>query len=126
MPHQKQVLGRWGEQLAADYFSQQGYIILARNEHTPHGEIDLIVQSDEQPTSTIVFVEVKARSTTLFGPPEEAVNWRKQAHLRAAIAYYMQHHPQTDMDWRVDVIAIEKFSDGTEPRLTHFENALKG
>lgn len=126
MTGKKQALGRWGEQAAADYLSKQGYTILARNERTPHGEIDLIVLSVEESRKTIVFVEVKARSTTLFGPPEEAVNWRKQAHLKAAIAYYMQHHPHPDMDWRVDVIAIEKFSDGTEPRLTHFENALTG
>ena len=126
MPGMKQILGHWGEQVAVDFLCNQGYTLLARNVRTPHGEIDLIMQDIGEAQNTIVFVEVKARRTRLFGPPEEAVNWRKQAHLKAAIAYYMQHNPHPGLDWRVDVIAIEKFSDTDPPQVTHFENALTG
>jgi uncharacterized protein (TIGR00252 family) len=112
--------------MAVEYLCSLGYTLLSRNVHTPHGEIDLIAQATDSASGPIVFVEVKTRRTALFGPPEEAVNKRKQAHLLAAIAYYMQQNPHPGMEWRVDVIAIEVTKDSSSPHLTHFENALIG
>ena len=65
-----QVIGRWGEQAAADYLSEHGYQITGRNIRTPYGEIDLVAVKD----SITIFIEVKARTSKSFGPPELAVN----------------------------------------------------
>lgn len=120
-------LGRWGEDKAADYLIEQGYSIITRNERTPYGEIDLIAQHspDRIPDeTTLVFVEVKTRSSRTFGYPEESITSRKQEHLTSAAQYFMQEHPQLEVDWRIDVISIERSQDG-RPLIQHFENALQ-
>jgi len=116
--NRRQIIGRWGESVAAEFLVKQGYEILARNVRTPYGEIDLIARQ----VDLLVFVEVKARTSSRFGYPEEAITYRKQAHLRAAIEHYLQEH--TDLDnWRVDAISVEG-RPGVTPRITHFENVL--
>jgi putative endonuclease len=126
----RQELGRWGESIAADYLCDQGYKILARNARTPYGEIDLVAQQDSEPTPDsptlqvmIVFVEVKTRTSKTFGYPEESVTHRKQINLVSASQHYLQEHPELDIDWRIDVIAIERYPE-REPIIHHFENAL--
>jgi putative endonuclease len=127
----RQELGRWGEALAADYLVDQGYTIVARNERTPYGEIDLVAnklsgQTEESHESqeVLVFVEVKTRTSQSFGYPEEAVTPRKQMNLISAAQHYLQEHPDLDLDWRIDVIAIERYPDRA-PIIHHFENALR-
>jgi putative endonuclease len=119
-------LGKWGEKMAADFLVGQGYGILARNVRTPYGEIDLVAQQlskHPQGGQTIVFVEVKTRSSRTFGYPETSVTPKKQEHLISAAQYYLQEHPDLHQDWRVDVIAIQRYKD-REPMIQHFENAV--
>jgi putative endonuclease len=111
-----QRVGQWGEQAAADFLAERGYQLIARNVRTPYGEIDLIAGKD----GLTIFVEVKARTSGSFGPPEVAVTARKQAHMLACAEYYAQ---QNEIDhWQVDVIAVEGARG--KPVITHFENAL--
>lgn len=131
MSQSRQELGRWGEALAADYLVDQGYTIVARNERTPYGEIDLVAQKvsgptveSRQPQEVLVFVEVKTRTSQSFGYPEEAVTPRKQMNLISAAQHYLQEHPDLDLDWHIDVIAIERYPDRA-PIIHHFENALR-
>jgi putative endonuclease len=131
MSTSKQALGRWGEARAAEYLIARGYAILERNARTPYGEIDLVARLDgsrssdpRKPAPTTVFVEVKTRSSKTFGFPEESVTPRKQAHLLAAAQSYIQEHPQLEGDWRIDVIAIQRYPSKTQPTITHFENAV--
>lgn len=131
MSKSRQTLGRWGEDLAAGYLLEQGYTILERNARTPYGEIDLVAsqvillpQEGMPATCATVFVEVKTRSSRLFGFPEEAVTPRKQAHMLAAAQAYLQAHPDLEGDWRIDVIAIERSRPGGPGVIRHFENAL--
>jgi putative endonuclease len=121
-PSQRQSLGRWGEQEAANYLHRQGYEIQASNHRTPYGEIDLIAWLSS--ADTMVFVEVKTRSTGAFGNPEEAVNPRKQAHLLSSAQYYIQQHPELTCQWRMDVIAIQRAGPGEPVQIIHFENAF--
>jgi putative endonuclease len=125
----RQALGQWGEQVAATYLEDKGYTIHARNVRTPFGEIDLIVHQAASERHTLnrdlyVFVEVKARASRTLGKPEISVGERKRAHLLAAIQFYIQEIANPDLDWRVDVIAVERFRSGELPVITHFENAL--
>jgi putative endonuclease len=116
----RQALGRRGEDLAASFLSELGYEVLERNARSPYGEIDLIVQRQD----LTVFVEVKSRTSTTYGLPEEAITPLKQAHLLAAIQAYLQAHPDLNGDWRIDVIAIQYPGHGAPPQITHFENAI--
>ena len=121
MAKQKLSLGRWGEETAANYLADRGYEIIARNLRTEYGELDLIARQGNQ----LVFVEVKARSSTEFGHPEEAVTSAKQQHLADAAETYLQAHPEIQSEWRVDVISILRRPPAA-PEIVHFENALEG
>ena len=116
MSHNQRV-GRWGEEQATRYLQENGLEILARNERTPYGEIDIVARQAD----VVVFVEVKARTSHKMGLPETAVTPRKQAHMRASAEHYAAAH-QID-HWQIDVIAVERFPD-TPPKITRFENAL--
>ncbi len=118
MPY-RQSLGRWGENLAAEFLSQKGYAILARNTRTPYGELDVIAQHAEG----LVFVEVKTRSSTSLGLPEISVTSAKQSHLRSAAQAYLQAHPESPADWRIDLIAILRIP-GQDVQIEHFENII--
>lgn len=115
----KQRLGRWGENLAADFLARKGYQILARNVRTSYGEIDLIAVRD----AVTIFVEVKTRSGEGFGLPEEAVTAQKQRHLLESIQAYWLTQGEERV-WQVDVIAVMRRQGGKDIQIEHFENAL--
>jgi putative endonuclease len=135
MKTSRQALGAWGEDRAAEYLGARGYTIIERNARTPFGEIDLVTRhrlSEEgipvgkknASRSMIVFVEVKTRSSTEFGFPEQAVNSRKKAHMLASAQAYLQDHPELEDDWRVDVVAVYRSRSDRPPEIIHFENAI--
>lgn len=118
----RQRIGRWGEAAAARYLEGRGYAILARNVRTSYGEIDLVARHAQ---GELVFVEVKTRTTTGFGYPEEAVDSRKLAHLVASAQAYILDCPGTPEEhWRIDVVSVQGRPGlpETEVRFEHFEN----
>jgi putative endonuclease len=119
MAGQKQSLGRWGEERAAEYLEAKGYEILGRNIRTESGEIDLLARQEDQ----LIFVEVKTRTSQDFGHPEESITQLKQQHMTDAAQNYLQSHPEQDGDWRVDVISITRRAN-QPPEIIHIENAL--
>jgi putative endonuclease len=93
--------GLEGEILARKYLENQGYEILDENWIFNKSEIDLIAYKD----STIIFAEVKSRSSTAFGEPEDFVDIKKQKHLALAAdeyIYLMDHQNEV----RFDIISI--------------------
>ena len=95
------ILGEKGEILAREYLKNKGYEIIAVNWRERKFEIDVIaIDKDE-----LVFVEVKTRSTSFFGDPEEAITPKKQKHLLDGADFYIQEN-QIDLECRFDVIAI--------------------
>ena len=113
-------LGKNGEEMAADYLRSLGYRIEAQRWHMHHLELDIV--ATDRSTNEIVFVEVKTRTTPLYGAPEEAVDYKKIMHtVRAADAYLKIYN--IDQDWRFDIIAI--IDDGRhEPRINHIKDAF--
>ena len=109
-------VGAWGEELAAAFLREKGYVILERDWHSGHRDIDIIAQNEEW----LVFVEVKTRSTDVISTPEQAVNWKKQRNLVRAINHYL-HYRHIDQPWRFDVISIVG-SPGKEPQIEHIED----
>ncbi len=109
--------GIWGEDLAAAYLREKGYVIIERDWHSGHRDIDIIAQKD----STIVFVEVKTRSSRDFLDPITAVNRQKQHNLLCAINHYLQYK-RISSDYRFDVITIVGTPGCLNPEIEHIED----
>jgi putative endonuclease len=118
MTTHNQRIGKWGEDIAAAYLSDKGYSLLERNARTPYGEIDLVFRRGEE----TIFVEVKTRTSSRFGPPEIAVTPKKAEHLRNAAMHYAAEHDISH--WQIDVLSIEGRPGGKPPKIFHFEAAL--
>lgn len=116
--------GQWGEGIAAEFLEDSGFTILDRNYHAPQGEIDIVAVSPDIRLNCLVFVEVKTRSSSKHGYPEEAVSRKKWHNLSSAIEHYLEAHPDLDHEWRLDVIAILGQPDGKEPQIQHYENVV--
>jgi putative endonuclease len=118
----RQRLGRWGETVAARHLQQAGYCVIERNYRCPEGEMDIVARRGNQ----WVFVEVKTRRGNRHGAPEEAVTVSKAARLLRIGESYLQEHQLVDVDWRVDVVAVELDRRGALIRVDHIENAVTG
>ena len=103
MLNRQQQFGRRSEHLAAQYLKLKGYRILETNYRSPVGEIDIIAREK----ATIVFVEVKARSSRRFGSPKGAVTPAKQRKISMAALDYLRRTGQTEASARFDVVAID-------------------
>ena len=115
-------IGAWGEDIASQYLEAKGYQILARNWRTQEGEVDLVAQDGE----TVVFVEVKTRTSKDFGWPEESVTVTKQRRLQRSAMAYLSDQDLMDILWRIDVIAIDRNRSGGVERLEHYIDAVDG
>lgn len=118
----RQETGAWGEEVAGRHLEAQGFVIRARNWHAPEGEIDLVAEEGD----TIVFVEVKTRTGSDFGTPEDAITPTKRRRLQRAAWAYLLAHDLLDAPWRIDVIAIEGSAAAGSPRLEHYRDAVDG
>ncbi|MBT8400566.1 MAG: YraN family protein [Rhodothermia bacterium] len=120
------ALGRQGETLAANYLEEQGYRVLERNYRFEGSEVDIVCfkpDSRYELGGEIVFVEVKTRSDTGFGHPEEAVDEQKQRHIIKASRAYLYESKLERSPCRFDVIGIV-VSDSSAPVIEHFEHAF--
>jgi putative endonuclease len=97
-------LGAWAEQQACIFLQQQHFQLLARNFHSRYGEIDLIVRND----TTLVFVEVKARSARAIAPAHAVISVSKQRKMSQTALYFLQCYPEYSNDFcRFDVISFD-------------------
>ena len=110
-------IGIKGEELASVYLEEKGYTILEKNWRFGREEIDLIAQHNE----TLVVVEVKARTGSFFGEPEEFVTRQKQKHLIKAINAYIEKR-NLELEVRFDIIGV--IFTGKNHRINHIEDAF--
>jgi putative endonuclease len=110
-------LGPQGEDIAVKYLQAKGLKVLHRNYTTPIGEADIVALDNE----TIVFVEVKTRSSGKYGEPFEAVNTSKRDKLKK-IAMHYQKQQGREMAMRFDVISIKQQGAGYE--INHITEAF--
>lgn len=120
-------LGAWGEQIAGQFYRARGYRIVARNICNPRGkrfgEIDLIAIRDR----VIVFVEVKTRRPSQFGPAVLAVPKDKQAKLLKMVQWFLYTFPQfAELQPRIDICAIDVLTlDKRAKNVTILPNAVE-
>lgn len=110
---QKKELGKKGEEIALRFLKKRGYRIIERNYVCKMGEMDIIAKEKD----TLVFVEVKARTSTTFGPPQLAVNSSKQRQLSKVALNFLKEKQIEDMKARFDVVAILLVPKGEEVEL---------
>lgn len=114
-----QRTGARGEDLAAAELARRGYRVLERNFTGRGGEIDIIALEN----SELVFVEVKTRSGTRFGNPEDAVDAHKAECLARAAMDYWRRKRLRGLNVRCDVVAV-LLAPGTAPEITVFRDAV--
>ena len=95
-------LGAEGERVAKAYLQTKGFRILHENYSTPLGEIDLIAKEG----GVVVFVEVKARTSGEFGPPQASVTLAKQRQIVKVARLYLQRERLAEVACRFDVVAV--------------------
>ena len=115
----QQQKGAYGESLAVRLLEQKGYEIVIRNYRYKKGEIDIIAKQDAK---MLVFVEVKLRSYTAYGLPEEGVSESQQNLIMTTAEYYIE-----DINWehdiRFDIVAIQLRQE-LPPFIDHFQDAF--
>lgn len=105
-----QRFGRFGEDAAAEHYERSGADILARNWRCRRGEIDLIVLDRSGPRPVLVFAEVKARSTTMYGSGFDAVDRRKRRRLRSLAGIWLADAKPEGLGFdriRFDVVDVD-------------------
>ncbi len=114
----KKMLGKEGEDRAAQFLAKKGYIILERNYSMRSGEIDLVALHNGE----VVFVEAKTRTSDAFGAPELAVTPQKQQRMLKAALAYMKYKKLHQVPCRFDVVAI---SAAAGPEIELIQNAFE-
>ncbi|WP_313806205.1 YraN family protein [Flavobacterium sp.] len=110
-------LGKEGEDVAVAFLQDKGYVVLERNWVFQKAEIDIIAQKSDK----LIVVEVKTRTSAVFGDPQNFVNPKKiQLLLKAVNEYVSLKNIENSI--RFDIIAITK--DATNLQIEHLEDAF--
>jgi putative endonuclease len=113
-------IGKYGEDLASAYLESKDWLIFDRNYSFEKAEVD-IVATDR---NYIVFVEVKFRSDTYFGQPEDYVTPKKEENIKKAAEAWIYERKMETAVVRFDVISIVQ-KGNQAPQITHFEDAFR-
>ncbi len=110
-------LGKKGEELAINYLQDNGYAIIEKNYRFKKAEVDVIAQKE----GVLVAIEVKTRSSTYFGNPQDFVNPKKIKLLVIAIDNYVVEK-DLDVEVQFDIIAVLKYKETY--KIHHIEDAF--
>ncbi len=117
----RKELGAIGEEAAVRLLGRRGYRIRERNVRCPMGELDVVAEDG----GTLVFVEVKTRSTVEYGNPFESISPMKQRRLLRLAVYYLATRRLADRPCRFDAVAVIIAPDGRVQRLELLVNAFE-
>lgn len=116
--HIANPIGRKGEALAKDLLLKKGYTILETNFRKKYAEIDIIAIHK----NTLVFIEVKTRTSRAFGLPIESISYFKLQLLMRTAQLYKQFHPKLPGSMRMDAIVITLSKNEEVLEIEHVEN----
>jgi putative endonuclease len=117
----RDTLGKRGEAEAAKYLRGIGYRIVATRERILRGDIDLVALDGR----TVVFVEVRSRSSTAHGHPAETIGYHKQRRVAQLATAYIRRHHLEDCSVRIDVVTVTFDGPEGRPQVEHFQNAFE-
>ena len=115
----RKLIGRWGEQAAAEFLRKKRYKITGMNYSCRFGEIDVIAENRRY----VVFAEVKLRRSAAFAAAREFVTAAKQRRVIAAAEHWLAANP-TEKQPRFDVIEVYG-ENGRIYKINHIENAFE-
>jgi len=113
-------IGDEAEELAAAFLESKGWLILDRNYFFEKAEVDIVAFDHTH----IIFVEVKSRSNTYFGRPEDYVTPQKEKLVKKAAEAWVYERKMETALVRFDVISIVQ-KNNEAPAITHFEDAFR-
>jgi putative endonuclease len=116
----RNAIGKLGEELAADFLRKNGFTIIETNYRCPEGEIDIVARHKE----LLVFVEVRTKTSRLFGSPEESITRTKKRRMITTAQHYLQSNYKELPQWRIDFIAVELDRNNKPLRIELIENAV--
>lgn len=118
----RKEVGDRGEKAAQSFLQKKGYRIKETNYRCREGEIDIVAEKK----NCLIFVEVRTKTSTEFGSPEESVTAAKKGKLTATALSYVSSHKNVPEAWQIDFIGIELDGKGKPTRIEHIENAVWG
>ena len=121
MGRERKMTGASGERIASGFLKKLGYRILKSNFRTPFGEIDIVAKHK----GIMVFVEVKSRTTSSFGPPYLSVTKTKQTHIVKNALFYLKRRRIINAYWRIDIVSVKLNYDGKLEAIELIENAVE-
>ncbi len=121
MLNPRKQLGALGEKIAIGFLKGHGYKIRETNFRCSLGEIDIVAEKEK----CLVFVEVRTRTSSEFGTPEESITIAKKRKLISLALTYLQSHEDISPLWRIDVVAVEMGNGGKVSRVELIENAIE-
>ncbi len=122
MSNTRKKLGAWGEEVAKTHLEANGFKIISQNWRCRLGEADMIAEKN----NVVSFVEVKTRRGSSAGKPEEAITPRKAQKMIQVALTWIGEHGHDDLDWQLDLVAVELDAKGKLIRCEHFENFVTG
>ena len=118
--YKNKILGSYGEKTAVKFLEDEGYTILATNYRCRFGEIDIIAADGD----TVSFIEVKTRSSNIFGEPGEAVNYPKQLKIVKTALHYISNKNLTNYMSRFDIVEIFVDADNKANKIALIKDAF--
>lgn len=122
MTDPRRGLGHRGEELAVAELIRRRYSVRQRNWRCADGEMDVVAEHD----GWLVFVEVRTRRGGDLGSPEVSITPAKRARLIRVAQSYLTEFEPSEIDWRIDVVAVELTHGGKLIRIDVYENAVMG
>lgn len=114
-----QKVGQFGERLAGEFLIRNGYRIIEKNIKTSYKELDIVSFKD----NSLIFVEVKTRTTLRYGSADEALFSRKLKNLKRAIGIYLRNFNKTKFkNIRLDLIAVDIDKPKKTAKIKHYKN----
>ena len=97
------IIGKYGEDIACDFLTKNGYEIIERNfRFSKMAEIDIIATKK----NILHFIEVKTRTQKFFGTPFEAINQTKLKQIYSCAMYYLQNSKKKYKNYQIDAVGI--------------------
>lgn len=118
MADNRKNIGQLGEDAAAVYLQKNGYKIIERNYMISHSEIDIIAKTDKY----LVFVEVRSKTGTEFGSPEDSMSAAKRRQVRKTAELYLLTNKFNELQVRFDFIGV--IFENNEAKINHLINAF--
>jgi len=117
----RKTKGLLAERIAACFLRLRGYSILDTGYRFRGKEVDIVARQG----ATVIFVEVKLRTSTGRGHPRESVDRRKQRHIVFAARGFLAERRLSDSRCRFDVVGVELRDGGLALAVEHFPGAFR-